>query len=91
MLQPYTNSTQLLDPKTPQGQAYAWMNISDGNLDLCNYSTLLQRYAMITFYFSTGGPGWALSTDWLTPIHECSWTLVVCDSQKALTEIDMCK
>ena len=86
-----TDQTLLLDPLSPQGQAYAWMTTIDTAVDVCSYSTLNQRYAMSTFYFSTGGDAWTASSGWLTDVGECSWELVICNDDGVLTGLTMSK
>lgn len=61
---------------TPQRSAYEWLS---GNADLDSYSDerLLQRYALVAFFYSTNGPtGWdeeIRADGWLTDTDECEW------------------
>jgi hypothetical protein len=42
---------------------------------------LLQRFALVTFYYSTNGENWGGDENWLYPItHECEWSRVGCPS-----------
>ena len=86
-----TAPAQLLDPLSPQGMAYDWMSNLDTALDVCTYSTLDQRYAMATLYFSTKGDGWTKSAGWLTDVSECSWELAICNVDGLLTGLNMSK
>ena len=45
----------------------------------CTYPTILQRYGLATFYYSTGGMNWFDDTDWLGNTVECDWFGVVCN------------
>jgi hypothetical protein len=44
------------------------------NQDLTD-DRLLQRFALVTFYYSTNGENWDGDENWVTPMtHECEWT-----------------
>lgn len=86
-----TDPALLLDPLSPQGMAYDWMTNIDTAVDVCTYSTLNQRYAMATFYFSTTGAGWTKSAGWLTNVSECYWELATCNVDDVLTGLYMSK
>ena len=45
----------LTDPETPQGKAYRWIDSIDDLRWSPNHPSLLQRFSLATFYFSTGG------------------------------------
>lgn len=69
----------LLDPKTPQSQALAWML---GDPLLADYLSshqekvwrIPQRFALATLYYSTGGANWTNNDHWLSyQDHECKW------------------
>jgi Leucine-rich repeat (LRR) protein len=67
------NGASLEIPNSPQAAALEWLSrpINEG------FSTerLLQRYALATIYFATGGDTgrWTLSSLWLTGSDECQW------------------
>ena len=42
-------------------------------------SRILQRYALATTYFATGGPSWTESGGWLSSDHECTWFSAIQD------------
>lgn len=69
---------QLEDVESPQAKAFEWLR-GDPGLRLGSYSSrrVLQRFALATLYFSTGGDsssGWIRSDNWLSyEHHECSW------------------
>jgi hypothetical protein len=62
----------LSDMNTPQFRAATWLA---GNTDLANMSnrTKIQRYALATLYYSTGGDQWFTNYKWLTDSNECEW------------------
>lgn len=83
----------LLDPNTPQGKAFR--NIFDENLD--NDFRILQRFAAITFFYSTGATeytSWTRNQGWKDfDEDECSWDGVTCtrltDGDMAIAGIDL--
>jgi len=40
---------------------------------------LVQRYALLTFYYSTEGPSWTASDGWLGAEDECTWFGISCE------------
>lgn len=78
LLEPITPRDTLLDPTTPQGQAYAFIN-EDEDLDVCTYPTIQQRYALSTLYYATGGDDWNENEFWVEfGVDECEWFNVTC-------------
>lgn len=85
-VEPVPNRTQMLDslpshtlealgdPSSPQTYAYEWILI---DLEINSYnstSRLLQRFALATIYYATGGDDWYDNSDWLNhSVHECFW------------------
>lgn len=91
------------DPNSPQYQAAMWMTNEDtfrrGNESSAEaeteaegyyYSLLLQRFALATLYFATGGDEWSgcnrldpicttQEAGWLSPVDECAWRAISCD------------
>jgi hypothetical protein len=77
----------VLDPNSPQAQAMEWLAYQD-TLYL-DSSHLLQRYALVAFYFANGGNLWAAlgnaSSGWVPNgigVHECEWIFVDCDPEQ---------
>jgi hypothetical protein len=69
----------LTDISTPQGLAFKWLSELDPlDIDPCSYPTLLQRYGLATFFYSTGGDKWIKSDQWLGDTMECNWYGVSC-------------
>ena len=69
-----TLNTALVNSDSPQGKALSW-TIGDALLNT-NYSDerILQRFALATLYFSTGGESWYDNSGWLEEeINECNW------------------
>jgi hypothetical protein len=64
----------MADPESSQYKAFEWLV---NNPFIGNYSDwrILQRFALVTFYFSTGGASsWYNNTRWLNySYHECLW------------------
>ena len=56
----------------PQARALHWL-ASDENFENYDNVSLLQRFALATFYFATGGPTWSMSTGWLDSTDDCTW------------------
>ncbi|CAB9531979.1 expressed unknown protein (Partial), partial [Seminavis robusta] len=59
---------------TPQQKAYKWVR-QDPNLSNYTNERIVQRFALATFYYSTGGSQWDAKDNWLTynDVHECDW------------------
>jgi hypothetical protein len=78
-----SNPSNLLDPLSPQSRSLDWIAFSDTIINSVIDTNLVQRYALMTFYFSTNGPLWAMTDLWgeLTDSHECSFTGVECDPE----------
>jgi hypothetical protein len=69
-----TDEKILNDPKTPQYRARQWLLFRDGeNKGAITEDRLVQRYALITFYFSTGGEEAWKENNWLKG-NECDGT-----------------
>jgi len=51
------------------------------------------RFALVTFYINTKGPGWQRSDHWMSKEDECLWYGVICTSNilgaKRVTELDL--
>ena len=84
-----TNVPLLTNPFTPQGTAYLWLLDDDpSQVDPCSYETLLQRYALATFIFSTTESSpWDEATGWLSGEFECNWFNVTCAGGDLVTQI----
>ena len=71
----------ILNPRSPQYKAIRWMMMEDPAKrplpeDLLGDDAVrfVQRYALATFYFSTGGPTtWENQLNFLSADHECAW------------------
>lgn len=55
----------------PQAKAFTWLN--QGNTTNEPGWRLVQRFALVTLYYSLGGPDWARKAGWLTNSPECEW------------------
>jgi len=79
LLPTFTQATIKGHPGSPQFRAYEWMIWEDLVVDDAaaplGDDRMLQRYAMATIYFATGGPhSWAQTYQWLNhSLHECDW------------------
>jgi hypothetical protein len=73
-LTPITDESILLDPSTPQGMAFSYLNTENP----CKSTTLDQRFGLATIYFATGGDSWTNSDGWLGDSQECDWFGVSC-------------
>ena len=74
LLPNYTLDAMRDGPESPQSLAYEWM-VEDPALSTYLDWRILQRFALATFYFATGGKKyWYNSTNWLDyGHHECDW------------------
>jgi hypothetical protein len=88
-----TAESLLTNPSTPQGMAYLWL-LDDDPLQVnpCSYETLLQRYALATFSFSTTESSpWVEANGWLSGQFECDWFGVTCAGGDLVTQISLGK
>jgi hypothetical protein len=89
------------DPNAPQYMAAKWLADYDTyqeSLSIEDPKTL-QRYALASLYFATGGNNWRLcgtnsqscyDTTWLTSTDECGWSFLECE-ESVVTKISFCK
>ncbi len=70
----------IISRDTPQHKATCWMIYDDPRKvdPRGNKPKFLERYALVTFYMNTKGPGWSRSDHWLTKESECDWYGVTC-------------
>ncbi|CAB9504845.1 Leucine Rich Repeat [Seminavis robusta] len=67
----YSVDKILKDETSPQARAYSWI-MDDPNQERYPDWRILQRFALATFYYSTGGPSWDISDNWLNhSLDEC--------------------
>lgn len=58
---------------SPQTKALQWLH-NNTNLESYTLSRRLQRFALATFFFSTGGERrWVKNDGWLSDENECTW------------------
>ena len=89
---------------SPQYQAALWLADDDEYVQTNGLNLedprLLQRYALASLYYSTGGNNWKLcganspscgDTTWLTDIDECNWFIVDCDADGVVSQINFRK
>ena len=92
--------TVLQNPISPQARARDFILYTDPLFLCSNSPNILQRYSMVVFYYSTGGPGWnycsadssKICTEtqgkrYLSNSHECEWYGSACDDNEFMTEI----
>ena len=76
---------------TAQELAFDFMVSSDPFWDNeCDAEKLLQRYGLLTIYFSTGGSSWTNTDGWLES-GDCDFWGVTCDDSGLVTELNLCK
>ena len=67
--------TALNVPDSPQSQSLRWL-LEKSNFQAWPFHRQVQRFAMATIYYATGGPSWwsnAAFGNWLTNETECAW------------------
>lgn len=76
--------TELDDPTSPQFLALQWISMEQGDSsNVFSMDASLQRYALATIYFATGGGEWTSADSWLSnTVHECDWSRVTCDNSR---------
>ena len=81
--------SDLTDSSTPQGKAFNWIVHLD-DIHLCpGDDRLIQRYAAVVLYFSTGGKNWNDNTSWLSAESECKWAGLACNLIGELTSVKL--
>lgn len=75
----------------PNGEAIDWLIFQDpAQLDPCT-DDLLQRYALVSFYFQTNGASWTDNAQWLSAASECSWTGISCTANDSVQILSLRK
>jgi hypothetical protein len=69
-----TNSSrqELESPGSGQASALDWL-FDKSNFSAYSFDRQLQRFAMVAFYYSTGGTSWNKAQGWLSNDDECTW------------------
>jgi hypothetical protein len=76
VLGPISGDNVWMDETSPQSQALNWLAFEDPAMlpiKDTDASTLIERYALAVLYFSTGGPQWASSVNFLSNDSVCDW------------------
>lgn len=91
-----STSSSIASRDSPQHKATCWMIYDDPRKvdPRGNKAKYLERYALVTFYVNTKGPGWSRSDHWLTKEDECDWYGVTCTRpllglNKRVTRLDL--
>lgn len=75
---------------SPQHRAFRFMVDSDERSP--DALLFMQRYSLVTLYYSTNGENWNVSGKWLTYAHECNWDLVhSCNGENQVLQLNLCK
>ena len=74
--------------ETVQTEALTWILESDL---VCpeNELSLTQRYILSVLFLTVGGNSWNVSTAWLTDSSECTWYGISCNTQEAITKLEL--
>ena len=71
-----------------QRLAFTYIVDLDGTQLAPDAPLLVQRFSMVSLYYSTGGGSWLQSSKWLTHEHECTWYgVTVCDEDGYIVKI----
>jgi Leucine-rich repeat (LRR) protein len=71
----YSDKERLTDPTSPQFRAAHWMAVDDNKRLAVKGHRFLQRYALMTLFFSTGGENWLFDLHFASPDRdECHWS-----------------
>jgi len=80
LLERVSSAKSLLEDGSPQNMAAKWIaDLDELEVDLPTdvYADdaypFIQRYALATIYFATGGPQWSLQLGFLSKREECEW------------------
>ena len=80
------SGTALNTPGSPQNSAYQEL-LRDPLLSDYADVDIIQRYALIVFYYSTNGNEWVSSFGWLDSGEVCDWEFIECNTESAVTSI----
>lgn len=83
----------LANTSSPQRAAFRWLQ-SSANAAISSDEKLLQRYALASLFYATGGSQWKNTVSWLSGEDECFWYTssnagMICDSNGRLSEINL--
>ena len=86
LLSPITEQSVLLDPTTPQGQAFAFI-VGDESINVCQPS-IPQRYGLSTLYYASDGTNWVENQGWIEDgVNECEWYNVTYGEELTVVKI----
>ena len=78
--------TSDVESATPEERALSWLILEDplqlSATDESDTVQLIQRYALLTLWFSLTGDDWVIKDDWLTNDDECSWYGIACTNNR---------
>lgn len=88
--------TEFENPRSPQSKALSW-SVMFSDPDAVVYSSIVQRYALATFWYSTSSIAnmytdavrWNNATGWLSKENECSWFGIECNRRGVVTSISL--
>jgi len=80
-----------LSSATPEQLALRWL-VDEDPLGLsvenkADQNRLIQRYALLTFWYSTNGKAWSANDKWLETEDECTWFGVTCNLNSVVIQI----
>eukprot|EP00977_Amphora_coffeiformis_P012252 scaffold3028_cov174-Amphora_coffeaeformis.AAC.24 len=82
----FGNGSVLRDPGTPQQTALILLVREEPELD----DYLIERYALLALYFSTGGSLWGNNTGWTdSKKSQCEWYGIDCDENGFVQKLDL--
>ena len=80
--------SRLSDTSSHAHEAYMWLANNDESLNELDDMRKLQRFGLMTFYFSTTPElDWKVSSGWQTGQHECDWFGISCSIPDTVTEL----
>jgi len=82
-----SSAQSLSDPTSPQHMALSWLVLEDTEQVDVDSAQFIQRYALAVLYFAWGGSDWYHSCNFLSSLHECSWSESMDDEDGAALAI----
>eukprot|EP00980_Cylindrotheca_fusiformis_P031482 scaffold26455_cov152-Cylindrotheca_fusiformis.AAC.1 len=79
-----------LNETAPQYRALEWLAYKDlSNMTIENNATeLLERFSLVTLYYSTGGENWSGAQSWLKSSSHCWWNGNACNDAGRVSFIE---
>ena len=84
----FDNGSALNSVTSHQYRAFLWL-LANSAPDDWHVPSLVTRYALAAFFYSTGGENWVNNQLWLSNKPYCTWQWVTCSAQNHIQRLEM--